>query len=241
MSKWDEKAKNYSRYTEGEDRFEANVLKSIESLHVSIKDKSIIDIGCGTGVYTLRVAGQALHVDGVDSSKEMLEVLKKDAKELNLTNIETFVKSWDQFTLPPEKYDIALCTMSPAVNNEESYTKMTDCAKTKIYLGWAGKRSSAVLEEIFKIHNKTYTPPNGAEKLRKWLDSKSIVYQLLEFDEERETKKEFEKALENFAWHLEVRGVVPDRNKIRKVLEEFCDKDRNIIEKMTNHMNLIVW
>ncbi len=241
MSKWDEKAKNYSRYTEGEDRFEANVLQSIKNLHVNIKNRSIIDIGCGTGVYTLRVAQKALHVDGIDSSKEMLEVLKEDAKILNLTNINTFVKSWDQFILPTKKYNIALCTMSPAVNNEENYIKMTNCATTKIYLGWAGKRSSAVLEEIFKAHDKTYTAPNGAAKLRKWLDYKSISYQLLEFDEERETKKEFEKALENFAWHLEVRGVTPDKNKIKKVLEEFCDKDRNIVEKMTNHMNLLVW
>jgi len=241
MNKWDEKAKNYTRYEQGNDRFEAKILGALEELHVSLDDKKIIDIGCGTGVYTLRVAQKALHVDGIDSSKEMLNVLREDAKELHLNNIVTIISSWSEYKIKSDKYDIALCTMSPAVNDEYTYKKMSDCAHIKIYLGWAGKRSSMVLEKIFEAHNKTYIPPNGAQKLKKWLDNKKIPYQLLAFDEERETKKEFEKALKNFVWHLEVRGIIPDENKIREVLESCCDKDKNIIENMTNHMNLIAW
>ncbi len=241
MNKWDEKAKNYSRYTEGDDRFEAKILKAIKDLNFTFENKTVLDIGCGTGVYTLRIAKIALHVNGIDASKEMLEILKTDAKNLGITNITTEHTSWEAFKLPDKLYDFAICTMSPALSIDKDFEKMTKCAKTKIYLGWAGKRSSDVLNEMFKIHNVTFTPPNGAKKLQNWLDHEKKFYQLLPFDEERTTKKNFAQALENFTWHLEIRGITPNENKIKKVLEKFCDKDGNIIENMTNNMNLIIW
>lgn len=241
MNKWDEKAKNYSRYTEGNDRFEAKILQALNALHVELKNKNMIDIGCGTGVYTLRVAQIAHHVDALDSSKEMLEVLKEDAHMLNLENITTFHASWDEFSLPKSTYDVAICTMSPAVSTSENFHKMTTCAKTKVYLGWAGKRYSAILEEMVLAHHSIYTQPNGAEILTSWLDNKNISYTCLPFDEQRETKKEFDKALESFIWHLEIKGIKPDAQKVKKILELHCDKDGFVTEKLENMMNLIVW
>lgn len=241
MSKWDEKAKNYSRYSEGDDRFEAKILQTLQDLHVEVQNKTAIDIGCGTGVYTLRVAQIALHVDAIDSSSQMLDALKEDATRLKLKNITTVHSSWDEFSLPKELYDVALCTMSPAVNNDENFKKMTTCAKTKVYLGWAGKRSSAILEKLFTVHDATYHHPNGAKKLSNWLDSQKIAYKILPFNEKRKTKKEFSKAFESFIWHLEVRGIIPNKSKIEKVLKEFCDKDGFVTEAMTNKMSLIIW
>jgi SAM-dependent methyltransferase len=241
MNKWDEKAKNYSRYTEGDDRFEAKILQALKSLHVSFEAKSILDIGCGTGVYTLRIAKVASHVDALDSSAGMLEVLKEDAKKLGIKNISTKLTSWEDFKITGDKYDIAICTMSPAVSSASHFEKMTQCAKTKIYLGWAGKRSSNILERLVEVHNATYTHPNGAKQLCDWLDIEKKSYQVLPFDEQRLTQKEFKKALQNFKWHLEIRGITPDVDKIKKVLENFCDKDGLITENMANHMNLIVW
>ncbi len=39
MSKWDKKAKNYSRYSEKKDRFEKSIFDALTSLHVEFKDK----------------------------------------------------------------------------------------------------------------------------------------------------------------------------------------------------------
>ncbi len=84
MNKWDEKAKNYSRYSSCNNTFEANVLKTIKNLGIDFANKNIIDIGCGTGVYTLHVARFAKKVIGIDYSINMLEILNEDSKKLGI-------------------------------------------------------------------------------------------------------------------------------------------------------------
>lgn len=241
MSKWDEKAKTYTRYTEGNDRFEAKILQALKQQNIEIKNKTILDIGCGTGVYTLRIAQLASHVDAIDSSAEMLKVLEQDAQTHHIKNITTFHQSWDTFTLPKELYDLAICTMSPAIDNSKNFAKMTQCAQTKIYLGWAGLRSSTILEALFQAHNVTYTHPNGAGRLSSWLEQNAIPYKILSFDEYRETKKDFDTAMQSFRWHLEVRGVTPDSRKMKTVLETYRDQNNNVTEQMNNRMSLILW
>jgi len=240
MNKWDKKAKNYSRYNEDETSFEQRIFQALDSLHVDFTDKTLLDVGCGTGVYTLHLAKKCLYVDGIDSSKEMLKILQNDAKKLNLTNINTIHEDWTSFTCK-EKYDFALTTMSPAIKVAADLEKIDNSANTKIYLGWAGKRYTHIIEKLFQVHDGIYIPPNGAQKVKDWLEKEKKYYQLVEFDEEKIRTREFDKSIENFMWHLEVRGIKPDREKIKKVLEWHCDEDGNVTETTVNHMNLIVW
>ncbi len=240
MTKWDKKAKDYTRYSEKKDRFENGIFDALSSLHVEFDNRTLLDIGCGTGVYTLHIAKKAFQVDAIDSSKEMLEFLIKDAKNLNLSNINTKVSSWIDFETTLE-YDIALCTMSPAISSSEDLEKMDRCAKTKIYLGWAGKRDTLIMQRLFEAHGSVYSSPNGAKKVKEWLNNKNKFYHIVKFDEEKVRKKEFEKAVENFEWHLEARGLAPDRKKIASVLREFCDKGNIVTEITVSHFNLIVW
>ncbi len=240
MTKWDQKAKNYSRYNEDKESFEQGIFKALKNFNINFKDKTLLDIGCGTGVYTIHLAKQCKKVDGIDSSMEMLKVLEEDAKNVNISNIKTTHTNWDNF-ICEDIYDYALCTMSPAIRSDEDLEKMNNCAKTKIYLGWAGKRETQIIEALFEAHNATYTPPNGAKKVKNWLNNKNKFYQVLKLDEEKIRKREFNKSVENFKWHLEVRGLAPDTKKITEVLEKFRDKDNFITEKTINHFNLIVW
>jgi len=240
MNRWDKKAKNYSRYSEDKDRFENRIFEALKSLHVDIQNKTLLDIGCGTGVYTLHMAKKALHVDGIDFSKEMLELLNEDAKTLGLTNIKTEVATWKDFQ-PKIKYDFALCTMSPALGSSDDFEKMDSCAIRKIYLGWAGKRDSNILDKMFEVHGSKYIPSNGAKKLQEWLNAEKKFYHIVPFEEKKVSTREFNESVENFEWHLDIRGLNPDREKIVKVLKEFRDKDNFVTEVTINHFNLIVW
>ena len=131
--------------------------------------------------------------------------------------------------------------MSPALGYKDDFEKMDNCAKTKIYLGWAGKRDSNILDKMFEVHGSTYTPSNGAKKLQEWLNSEKKFYHIIPFEETKVSKREFDESVENFEWHLEIRGLSPDRKKIKEVLKEFCDKDNFITEITINHFSLIVW
>jgi methylase of polypeptide subunit release factors len=240
MNKWDRKAKNYNRYNEKEDSFEQRIFQTLEDIHVEFEDKTMLDIGAGTGVYTLHLAKKCLHVDAIDSSKKMLEFLKKDAKTLNLANISTYVTSWQNFDIKG-KYDIALSTMSPAVRNESDIEKMNNSADLKIYLGWAGIRDTLIIDQLFLHHGEKYIAPNGAARVVDWLNKHKKFHELFPFEEEKIRVRTLEESIENSTWHLDVRGIKPDLNIIKKVLNKFVNSDGNIIEKSTNHMYLVIW
>ena len=241
MNKWDEKAKNYARYSPCKNSFEANVLEAVKKMGINFKNKTILDIGCGTGVYTLRIAKIAKSVNGLDFSQNMLQILRDDALDLGIENIKTHHSTWSDFDMKNKTYDIALCTMSPAVKSEEELEKFHSSAKTKIYLGWAGVRDNTILDDLFLAHNSIYSPPNGAKRVKKWLQTKGIKYQLENFEELKIKIRSFKEAVENYTWHLNVRGLEPDTEKIKKILEPLRDEDGNIREQTINKMDLIVW
>ena len=240
IEKWNKKAKNYARYQEGEERFEAKVIQDTQKLGINFKNKTVIDIGCGSGVYTLRVAKLAKTVVALDFSSEMIKVLLEDAKKLDLTNLIPVVSSWDDYRVD-EKFDIAFCTMSPAVKNEYQLEKMHNSAKSKVFLGWFGQREARILDAIFKAHNVSYTPPNGAQKTQEWLEKNNISYKEKIFNETKTKSREFEEAVTNFSWHLEVRGIMPQKEKIEEILQDFRDDMGIVQERYINQMKLLVW
>jgi SAM-dependent methyltransferase len=238
-NQWDEKARNYNRYSPDNSRFEAKVIHKIEELGIDFSQKNIIDVGAGTGAYTIRLAKKAHFVVAMDFSSQMLEVLKEDAIKEKVSNLKTQVSSWSDYELE-QTFDIAFTTMSPALSNENDFLKFHKCAQTKIYLGWAGQRDSDILQKLFEVHDTFYTPPNGSQELKNWLNSQKIPFTCKEFDELKISTCKDEEGLEKYKWHLEIRDVIPQEKLILNVLKDFS-KDGIITETTKNKMNLIIW
>jgi len=241
QNKWDKKAHRYGRYTPEGDHLERIICDLMGEMGVDFAGKRVIDIGCGTGIYTLRVAQRATHVDALDISGEMIKILEEDTARYGFENIHPFHSGWEEFSLPDARYDYALSTMSPATHNAEGFAKMHRSAQTKIFLGWGAKRGTILLEELIAAHGATYTPPNGAVRLKEWLEAENIPYDLKEYPEEKVRSRPLAKAIEAYTWHLKVRDLTPDRERIEAILLRYMDTDGNVVERVTNHFNLIVW
>lgn len=53
--------------------------KEVSFLESLIKDrKTILDVGCGTGIHIKLLSKKGYLVDGVDLNKEMLDIVKKE-------------------------------------------------------------------------------------------------------------------------------------------------------------------
>ncbi len=239
--KWDKKAQNYNRYTTDSTALEASICQKIGAADIDLNGKKILDIGCGTGAYTLRVAQKAKHIDAVDISAEMLRILQEDADKISLKNIATHCTDWEHFPLPEIPYDIAIATMFPALKKPQHFQKMHDAASTKLFLGWGGKRGTELIEALFEIHGGIYNAPNSATVLKAWLESEQHPYQLIEHTEEKVRIKPWEEAIENYRWHLKVRGMPPQREKITEVLEQYLNERGEVVERTLNYLNLVVW
>ncbi len=74
------------------------------------KGQRVLDIGCGTGVLTLRAAQKGAKVKGIDINPQMLEIAEKRAGEANLTqNIELCEMGVAELGRErPESYDVVM-------------------------------------------------------------------------------------------------------------------------------------
>jgi len=241
QKKWDKKAKNYNRYTEGEEVLEATICSYITQAGIDLAGKTVLDIGCGTGAYTLRIAQKARQVDAVDISPAMLNIVNEDAKKIGLHNLHTHQSSWEDFSLGTQPYDIAIATMFPALKEDQHFQKMHDAAPTKLFLGWGGKRGTELIEALFEAHGGVYQPPNSAAILKHWLDKEKYPYHVIEHTEEKTRIKPWEEAIENYSWHLKVRGMTPEKEKIIRILQQYGNERGEVVETTLNYLNLVIW
>ena len=84
---WDKIASEYGKWLKNDDY--PDVL--LNEMRISSKD-TVLDMGCGEGTITRKIAKKAKSVTGIDKSELMLEELNKKAKDENIKNIKTFQK-----------------------------------------------------------------------------------------------------------------------------------------------------
>ncbi len=85
-------------------RFELTLQECID-----IKNKKILDIGCGPGVYLVTLAKkQPKKIVGVDFSEEMLNKAKKIARDKGVIDICQLVNADFRRYVPDDKFDICL-------------------------------------------------------------------------------------------------------------------------------------
>jgi len=76
------------------------------------KQQKIADFGCGTGLLSLRFCELVDEIVGFDSSKKMLEELKKKCKMENISNVKTVHFDIEHDHLPKDEFDIVLSSMT---------------------------------------------------------------------------------------------------------------------------------
>lgn len=239
---WNKKAKQYGRFSHDTASFQHHILSKIAQRGITFHGKTILDIGCGTGIYTLHLAQNALHVKALDVSEEMLNILHEDAIHEGLATKFSFTcNPWDTFE-SSTRYDIVFSSMSPALQHDADFAKMHAYAKEYcVYLGWGGKRESTLLDPIFKAHGHTLPVPSGGEKLRAWLDGEAIVYTQEYIEEKRLHVKPYEQALESVLWHFEINNHTPNVELIQNILSQMQDENTMVSFETITRVELISW
>ncbi|EAK0964612.1 class I SAM-dependent methyltransferase [Campylobacter upsaliensis] len=217
MNLWDKKAKTYARFSPTLNEIQKQSFEEFQKLGLDFKDKSVIDIGCGTGVWTLHLAFLAKEILALDNSKAMLEILQEDASKLGLSNIKSVNLSFEDFMKENAnlRFDIAFLSMSPALQND--YKHFLNLAQKKIYLAWADLRKSDFLDPIFK-HFNTEFKGFYKEDFESFLLENDIDFHKVIFEERRVVKRTREEAIENALWHLHMNGINAKKNELESLI-----------------------
>ncbi|MAC84498.1 MAG: SAM-dependent methyltransferase [Arcobacter sp.] len=112
---------------------------------------SVLDVGCGVGNLSLRLAKSIKEVNSLDYSSVMLEILQENAKQRDIKNINIINKSWyDSWDEVPFA-DLVIASRSMEVKNmKEALLKLNEKANKKVALTYK-KGGSFVSEEILEV------------------------------------------------------------------------------------------
>lgn len=114
----------------------AGILEFLEDSGFKPEGSKVLDIGCGPGTLSLPLARMGAEVTALDISCGMLERLRADAEREKLS-LDPMECSWwtadiDSLGFRGE-YDLVLASMTPGVNDVESFDKMMACSRGMCY------------------------------------------------------------------------------------------------------------
>jgi ubiquinone/menaquinone biosynthesis C-methylase UbiE len=244
---WDRMAQHYPMPFDGPTLADTlRVLTLVKGQGVEIAHRTILDIGCGTGICTLPLAREAAMVTGLDDSEAMLARMIEAASVAGIQNVGPVTASWK--TLDPavcgfeKAFDIAWVSMSPAVQTLPDFEKMERCARRWcVYIGWGRKRKNDLMEEIFRLHSLPFGPPPGVEEAYDILvrAGRAPCFPKF-FDASWEWKGTVEDALEEMAGFIMMHGGRPRHREIEKVLSHW-QRDGRVCHTTEVEEGLMVW
>ena len=123
-----------------EEEFYAAVLGAAGPNHTAL------DIGCGDGIFSFRVAYSFARIDGIDNSKELIKIAQRKQAELSVTT--TYFIYGDASRMPYEdaRFDVAFNRRGPSFYKEYARVLKTDGLYVEVGIGEQDTRS---LKETF--------------------------------------------------------------------------------------------
>ena len=145
---WNRRAENFPRFSPEEPSYEGSMLELAKSRGVAFAGRRVLDVGCGSGMFTLRIAREAARVTGVDLSDRMLAISAADAASLGLTNVDYVRSAWLDYR-PGAPFDVVFCSMCPGMSDDRAKAKLLETAsEALIYIGFVEYFSPKPLDDL---------------------------------------------------------------------------------------------
>lgn len=238
---WNRRSKTFPRYSPGEDQFEAGLLRLIGQAGISFEGRIVLDVGCGCGMYTIRLAQAAARVTALDISEEMLNILKQDAEAEGLGNLEYVNSDWLEFEAPGP-YDLLFCSMTPALSSPEGRLKALNLAREGlVFIGNSGLMRSEAMAGLYEYYGVSPKAFDNGPEMRAWLEGRNLRYfyrpvrgEWLQLWSKPELAELCAIALENY-------GVEPDPAQLDEYLEKYRSADGRYQDRTPYNLELIIW
>lgn len=151
---WDRRAADYSQKpipTASENPF----LRLLEEKNLLTSDSTVLDIGCGAGLYSIALAKNVKSVVGVDVSPVMIEHGITRAEAEGIDNVRLSALDWAQVDIDAlgfrGGFDLVFAHMTPAVADYSSFEKMNLCSRSWCVMAKPCRRSDSVKDAAFRL------------------------------------------------------------------------------------------
>lgn len=225
---WDNRAREFNKHRHNERVNQ--IVDFLISRQTLDKNAEVLDIGCGTGKYSLEFAKRAKKVVGLDISTNMIEFAEKNALKENLTNTEFMVLPWEDADIEAlgwkKKFKLVAAIMTPAINSRTCLDKMIEaCDGYCIMSGHLDKREK-VKDEIEK--NVLDREPSTIDYGRNIYCSFNVLWQygiypeLTYYDMKSEKVRTVEEAFGYYCSQLQRKYEINEEEKLD--IKEYLNK-----------------
>ncbi len=208
------------------------------------RSSTVVDVGAGTGRFSLALAPKVGEVVAVDPSKSMLGVLKREARRQGIANLRTVESRWQDVVLcaepdgqpPPNAVpmaDVVVCSyVLPLIEDAAGFlAKMDDACRGRAYVYLNALSADAVVDPLWRhFHGRRRAPAPT------FLDAAAILSELgLDPDievVEVATMSRFEnlfKAVRSYREMLLLPDTAAVRAELRSLLSSWLVEDRGIL------------
>lgn len=122
---------------------------------------SLIDIGAGTGAWSILFSKRLDRITAIEPSRAMREVLKSKISREGINNIEVLAQKWPNCTPDPHDYVFCSHAMYGTADLPEFINKMNDRSRKMCFLLIRAPSSDGLITEAFQhIWQQPHDSPN---------------------------------------------------------------------------------
>jgi SAM-dependent methyltransferase len=232
---WNAFSKQSPRKNDASINKDANhIIEWIESHGISFENYSLLDIGCGTGAFSIPLALKKAHVTALDISYDMLKIVNEKSEELNLSSFITLQHAdWNTF-VPHQTFDIVLASMTPAIGTKHDIEVMIETTQSLgIFVGWKKYQTNTLLDLLLIAHNAPEYHSNASIEVKDFLhalEKASISYNVHYFPTTWKRSYTFAEAKEYAFKQLLNYKIFPQEEKIDAILNDLMEDNRVVFE-----------
>jgi SAM-dependent methyltransferase len=151
---WNSRAENFGK--KKLPSFEDDHFLQLIEQRIALTPKiATLDIGCGTGAYSLALAPRVGKAVGSDVADKMIEIAASRAQEEGVDNVKFFSADWQTADIDQLEYrksfDIVFARMTPAVDDFITLDKMVACARKHCFMRKPARRTDRVLDPALEL------------------------------------------------------------------------------------------
>lgn len=247
--RWDDKAEDFSKKplpTKEDSLFLRTLLERAEPG----PDTTILDIGSGSGHYSVALAPYAGKILGIDISGKMVENANDLAVRHKADNVTFIQKDWSTMSpddpITKDGFDIVFAHMTPGIGKADDFTRMIDACKGHIFMTKPVRRYNPLAEEIWRLSGMD-APTMSSDKemayafMLGWQRgyNPEFFYEKIEW----EGIMTVEEALSAYSDEFSYRGLNFDEDKVRDYLHSVSElgtvDNTSYSEKATIHWSFL--
>lgn len=239
---WDFKAKNYPTPMDEYGLITpSRVLTKVKEFGVDFKEKNVLDIGCGTGLYSSLISNEASSILGVDLSSGMLSHFENYIRINDIKNIELKKMDFKDFN-GSEQYDIVLSAMTPAISSYSDIDTMINLSKNIcIYVSFSKPRYSPLMDNILDSLGFSNKVKNKFLDTKEYINSLGFETKEEYFEHNWTNEGTLEEMTNDVIEHLKLRDISIEKEKIEELLTPHIKDDGKITRETFSNIGVLVW